>query len=60
MAAIAFLAAAMFTEPLWTLIGIIITYGFTLPLSMRAYKKLQIEEDAKFFETTPPQPRNDG
>ncbi len=59
MAAIAFLAAAMFTEPLWTLAGIIITYGCTLPLSMRAYKHLQIEENAKSFETTPSQLRDD-
>lgn len=55
MAAIAVLAAAMFTEPLWTLIGIIITYGCTLPLSMRAYTKLQLEENAKSFKSATPQ-----
>ena len=59
MAAIAFLAAAMLTEPLWTLVGIIITYGCTLPLSIRAYKKLQLEEHSRSFETKSSLPRND-
>jgi len=54
MAGIAFLAAAMFTEPQLTLTAIIVAYGCTLPFSVRAYRRLEAEEAAQNSEIAPP------
>ena len=45
MAGIAFLAAAMFTEPRLTLAGLIISYVLTIPFSIRTYRRLKVTED---------------
>lgn len=50
MAGIAVLAVAMFTEPMLTLAGFIVSYAITIPFAIRSFQKLKKEDQSKELE----------